>query len=99
MTQFTNALDSMESSMTAEEIRLSDELYNKDLLSLRLAELREAAGIPQDKMENFSQSAVSKLEKRKDMKISTLIDYIKDLGMNLKITASNSKESYILLNC
>ena len=99
MNQFTNAIESMENSMTSGEIKLSDDIFNKDLLSLRLAELRETVGIPQNKMDNFSQSAVSKLEKRKDIKISTLIDYIKDLGMNLQITASNKEQSFVLLNC
>lgn len=37
-------------------------------------------------MANFTQSSVSKIEKRKDIKISTLIDYLDSLGMGLQIT-------------
>jgi hypothetical protein len=35
----------------------------------------------------FSQTAISKLERRKDMKLSTLIDYVEGIGMGLEIRA------------
>ena len=47
-------------------------------------------------------SAVSKIEKRKDMKISTLIDYLDSLGMGLEIitypktATSNGQEKVFL---
>lgn len=55
-------------------------------MSIRLAQLREEQNVKQSEMANFTQSSVSKIEKRKDMKISTLIDYLDSLGMGLKIT-------------
>ena len=36
-------------------------------------------------MENFTQLSVSKIEKIKDIKVSTLIDYLDSLGMGLEI--------------
>jgi len=36
-------------------------------------------------MKAFSQAGVSKLEKRKDMKISTLIEYLEGIGMGMEI--------------
>lgn len=38
-------------------------------------------------MTSFSQSSISKIEGRKDIKISTLIDYLDNLGMGLEIRA------------
>jgi hypothetical protein len=38
-------------------------------------------------MKAFSQTAVSKLERRKDMKLSTLIEYLDEIGMGLEIRA------------
>ena len=39
----------------------------------------------QSEMIHFTQSSVSKIEKRKDIKISALIDYLDSLGMGLEI--------------
>lgn len=36
-------------------------------------------------MKAFTQTAVSKLEKRRDMKLSTLIEYLQGIGMGLEI--------------
>jgi hypothetical protein len=49
--------------------------------------MREKYGIKQGDISNFTQTAVSKLENRKDIRISTLIDYLESLGMGLEIAA------------
>ena len=54
-------------------------------MTIRLAQLREEQNVKQSEMVNFTQSSVSKIEKRKDIKISTLIDYPDSLGMGLEI--------------
>ena len=56
-------------------------------MAIRLAQLREERNVKQSEMRNFTQSSVSKIEKRKDIKISTLIDYLDSLGMGLEIKA------------
>ena len=60
--------------MTEEQIRRAHASAERETLTPRLAELRKRRGIKQSEVTTFSQAAISKLEKRKDMKVSTLID-------------------------
>lgn len=53
-------------------------------LRLRLA--REHLGLNQSELEGLTQPEVSKIEGRKDMKISTLEKYAKALGMRVRIS-------------
>ena len=80
-----DAIKMMESNMSPEAVRRAHIKAEQDIMSIRLAQLREEMNIKQSEMENFTQSSVSKIEKRKDMKISTLIDYLDSLGMGLEI--------------
>ncbi|MCD1653565.1 helix-turn-helix domain-containing protein [Treponema zuelzerae] len=80
-----NAVKSMESSMTADQIKRARNEAEREILSIRLSELRERRGIKQSEMGSFSQTAVSKLERRKDMKLSTLIEYLDGIGMGLEL--------------
>ncbi len=75
----------MESNMSPESVRRAHIKAEQDIMTIRLAQLREEQNIKQSEMANFSQSSVSKIEKRKDIKISTLIDYLDNLGMGLEI--------------
>lgn len=59
----------------------------KTMMQMKLAELRGKVGKKQDELEHFSQASVSKIESRSDLKLSTLIEYAKDLGVELSITA------------
>ena len=80
-----NAIKAMEATMTPEQIHLARAEAEREILAIRLAELRERRGIKQTEVKSFSQTAVSKLERRKDMKLSTLIDYLEGIGMGLEI--------------
>lgn len=80
-----NAIEVMESSMKADSIHRARLAAEREILSIRLADLRERQGVKQSELVGFTQTAVSKLEKRKDMKISTLIEYLEDIGMGLEI--------------
>jgi transcriptional regulator with XRE-family HTH domain len=80
-----NAIKAMEASMTEAEVKRAHLAAEGEILAIRLAELRTRRGIKQTDMAGFSQTAVSKLERRKDMKLSTLIEYLDDLGMGLEI--------------
>lgn len=71
------------------------EVGTKDLIleveTLRLKQLRERWGISQQelaKILNVSQPAVSKLEDRPDVMLSTLRQYVESLGGNLEILAT-----------
>jgi len=61
------------------------------LLEMQLQELRKTRQVTQvevAKAMNIEQAAVSKLERREDMYVSTLREYIKALGGELKLVAS-----------
>jgi len=61
------------------------------LLEMQLQDLRRARQVTQvevAKAMNVEQAAVSKLERREDMYVSTLRQYIKALGGELKLVAS-----------
>ncbi|MCL2412451.1 MAG: XRE family transcriptional regulator [Treponema sp.] len=75
----------MESKMTPESVERSRKMAEQEILTIRLGQLREKLGIKQDEFNNFSQTSISRLEKRKDLRISTLIDYLDNLGMGLEI--------------
>jgi transcriptional regulator with XRE-family HTH domain len=61
------------------------------LVEMQLQELRKARKITQvevAKAMSVEQAAVSKLERRDDMYVSTLREYVKALGGELKLVAS-----------
>ena len=61
------------------------------LVEMQLQELRKTRNVTQvevAKAMNVEQAAVSKLERRDDMYISTLRGYVKALGGELKLVAS-----------
>jgi transcriptional regulator with XRE-family HTH domain len=97
-----DAIKIMENKMSPESVRRAQIKAEQDIMSIRLAQLREEQNIKQSEMANFTQSSVSKIEKRKDMKISTLIDYLDSLGMGVEIItypkkAASAKQKKILL--
>ena len=82
-----NAIKMMESKMKPESIIRSRAMAEQEILTIKLGQLREKLGVKQDDFLNFSQTSISRLEKRKDIKISTLIEYLNNLGMGLEIKA------------
>ena len=61
------------------------------LVEMQLQELRKSRDVTQvdlAKVMKVEQAAVSKLERREDMYVSTLRDYVKALGGELKLVAS-----------
>ena len=53
---------------------------------LRLKTAREMIGLSQTDLEGMSQPEVSKIEARRDVKISTLKKYAEAMGMKVKIS-------------
>lgn len=74
-----------------------DELASAKILKIKLAQLRETTGKKQSDIFGFSQASISKIESRNDMKVSTLIDYIHALGMEIEIKASNKSNNKKIL--
>jgi len=81
-----NAVKAMENMMSADGIRRARLVADREILAIQLAKLRERQGVKQSDIKAFTQTAVSKLERRKDMKLSTLIEYLHGIGMGLEIS-------------
>jgi len=56
----------------------------KAILLIRLSELRKQMGVKQEDIQAFTQSGISKIESRKDMKISTLVQDLNNIGIDLE---------------
>lgn len=71
-----------------------------EVINIRLARLRELQGIRQSEVEGFTQSSVSRLEGREDIKLSTLLQYINSIGMEIeiKVREKGKKKEYSLIN-
>jgi DNA-binding XRE family transcriptional regulator len=68
----------------------SGEIFQKLTAELPLHELRQAKALSQVKLAetlHVNQAAISKMEHRTDMYISTLRDYIRAMGGDLEIVA------------
>ena len=89
--------------MSPEAIAKAESKAKLEILNIRLAQLREQLGIKQTEIAGFTQPSVSKLESREDLKISTLLQYLEGLDMDVEIIAhrkgKNSKDDeFELLN-
>jgi hypothetical protein len=95
----TRPISELEAKMNPEVLARAKKMAQEESLNIRLAILREKYGMKQNEITNFTQTVVSKLEKRKDIRISTLIDYLDSLGMGLEISAcprSSAKKELLL---
>ena len=80
----------LEAKMSPQSRARSDALYRQMLAEMPLNELRQARALSQVKMAEtlkVNQAAVSKIERRTDMYISTLRAYIRAMGGDLEIVA------------
>lgn len=78
------------SKMSAESQARSEEKAMRYSKEMALDELREARRLTQDALAeilNVNQSAISKLERREDMYVSTLHTVVKGMGGELRIEA------------
>lgn len=78
-------------SLPEKSLKKAEEKAQKTILQIKLTELREKQGLKQSDISEFSQPSLSRMENRKDMKLSTLINYIHGLGMELEIKAKPKK--------
>ena len=88
-----NFFQKLETKYGKKYIQEVDELADKKILKIKLAQLRESAGKKQSEIVGFSQASISKIESRNDMKVSTLIDYVHALGMEIEIKASSKSNN------
>ena len=81
----TDFIDELSSMLPSDRAKRARDDANKEIFLIQLADLRKKMGIKQDEIKSFTQSGVSKLEARKDIKISTLLDYLDDIGLGIEI--------------
>jgi hypothetical protein len=86
-----NAVKTMESMMSAEGVRRARIAADREILSVQLARLRERQGKRQSDLKAFTQTAASKLDRRKDLNVPTMIEYLDEIGMGLEIRAYSKK--------
>lgn len=91
--QYSDFFTSAKKTMNLESIRRAERKAENILLNLKLADLRKKIGLKQTEVPGFSQTSISRIETREDLKLSTLIGYINALGMDIEIRAvSKSKK-------
>ena len=59
----------------------------KGVFTFSLKELRKKIGYTQEDIIAYKQSSVSKIESRKDIKISTLLEFVNCMGLDVIIKA------------
>ena len=99
MAKKTRPISELDARMNPEVLARARKMAEKESLTIRLGMLREKYGVKQSGVTHFTQTAVSKLEKRTDIRISTLVDYLDSLGMGVEIAAysRNSRKKELLL--
>jgi len=95
----THPISELDARMKPEVLARAKKMAEQESLNIRLGMLRTKYGVRQTEITNFTQTAVSKIENRKNIRISTLIDYLDSLGMGLEIKAypKNSNKKELLL--
>ncbi len=94
-------ISELESTLSPERVKKARERAEKAIFEIELKQLREKLGITQKSIKNLSQSNVSKIENKNDMKISALINYIESLGAGIEINVipqGKSKKSVTLFS-
>jgi hypothetical protein len=89
--KYSDFFDSAKKTMSSESIERAKIKANKIIFSMKLADLRKKSGFKQTDIEGFSQTSISRIEGREDIKLSTLVDYIHALGMQIEIKVSPKK--------
>ena len=82
--------DLVSKTMSADAQRRADELARKQLLEMELAELREALEIRQEDLAEklkVTQATISRLERRPNVLLGSLANYIEGLGGRLELRA------------
>jgi hypothetical protein len=94
-------IDELEAMLPPERVARARRKAEKEIFNIRLSELRKMMKVRQEDINSFTQSGISKLEKRKDMKISTLLEYLDSIGMGIEIRTfpkkSNKQKKEIIL--
>ncbi len=77
-------------TMTKDEQRLAHRLAMRDLAEMELAELRETLQVSQEELAKklkVTQAAISRLERRPNLLLESIANYIEALGGRLELHA------------
>ncbi len=85
-------INEISSMLPKARVAKSHKEAEQEIFHIRLKELRKKMNIKQEDIESFSQSSISKLESRKDMKISTLLEYLESIGLGIEIKVYPKKK-------
>jgi hypothetical protein len=85
---FKYAKDEIGEKRFSKAVKIGGDKANK----IRLKMAREMIGLNQTDLKGITQPEASKIEGRKDMKISTLSKYAKALGMRVRISLVSEKD-------
>ncbi|OHD65132.1 MAG: hypothetical protein A2176_00355 [Spirochaetes bacterium RBG_13_51_14] len=80
-------IDELALTLSDKRIKKAQKEAENEIIKIRLSQIRKKRGLRQEDIKSFSQSSVSKLESRHDMKISTLVEYLDNLGLSIEIKA------------
>ena len=80
-------INEIEAMLPLERVQRAKKKAENEIFRIRLSELRIKMGLKQEDIKAFTQSGISKLESRDDMKLSTLVKYLHNIGMGLEIKA------------
>jgi hypothetical protein len=97
--KYTNFFQEAEKILPEKSIKKAKENASDLILQIKLSELREKQGLKQSDLTVYSQPSLSRMENGKDMKLSTLINYIHNLGMEIEIKAKplkNTNKAFVL---
>jgi len=78
-------MDLLDDLMSESSKKRADARSKNIIGLLNLAKIRRQSGLRQIDVKGFSQPLVSQIEKRSDIKLSTLIEYMESLGLGVKI--------------
>lgn len=87
-----NIIDEISSMLPKARVAKAHKEAEQEIFHIRLKELRKKMNIKQEDIKSFSQSSISKLESRKDMKISTLLEYLESIGLGIEIKVYPKKK-------
>lgn len=83
--KYQDFFDSARAVMPPARFKRSIERGQKIVAFLQLAEARKKMGLRQVDVKGYTQDEISKIENRSDIKLSTLVEYMKSIGMGIKI--------------
>ncbi len=98
--KYRDFFDFSDEVMTPAVAKEADRRAENIISILHLAQARKRMGLRQSDIKSFSQADVSKIENRADIKLSTLIEYMRSIGMGLKIIGipeDDKDEEFLIL--